>query len=55
MSNIGDMLLQPAYQTAQERAFAKAWEAVRFAPPQLGRNSGVLGAAAYALEEMDCY
>jgi len=53
LSNIGDMLLQPAYKVAEERAFTKAWEAVRFVPPQLGRNSGVLGAAAYALGKMN--
>ena len=53
LSNIGDMLLQPAYKVAKERAFAKSWEAVRFAPPHLGRNSGVLGAAAYAMGEID--
>jgi glucokinase len=52
VSNMGEMLLGPAYAAAKERAFASAYEAVRFVPAQLGRNSGVLGAAAYALQEI---
>jgi len=51
LSNIGDMLLEPAYRTAGERAFEPSYEAVRFAPAKLGRNSGVLGAAIFALQE----
>jgi glucokinase len=52
LSNIGDMLLKPAFKTAGERAYKEAFQAVRFASPELGRNSGVLGAAAFALREM---
>ena len=52
LSNIGDMLLEPAFKVAGERAYKEAYQAVRFAPPELGRNSGVLGAAAFALQEM---
>jgi len=52
LSNIGDMLLKPAFKVAEERAFKEAFQAVRFASPELGRNSGVLGAAAFALQEM---
>jgi glucokinase len=52
LSNIGDMLLKPAFKVAGERAFREAFQAVRFASAGLGRNSGALGAAAFALQEM---
>jgi len=52
LSNIGDMLLEPAFKMAGERAYKEAFQAVRFTSPKLGRNSGVLGAAAFALQEM---
>jgi len=52
LSTIGDMLLKPAFKVAGERAFKEAFQAVRFASAGLGRNSGVLGAAAYAFQEM---
>jgi len=52
LSNIGDMLLEPAFKVAGERAYKEAFQAVRFASAELGRNSGVLGAAAFALQEM---
>ena len=52
LSNIGDMLLKPAFKVAGERAYKEAFQAVRFASAGLGRNSGVLGAAAYALQEI---
>ena len=52
LSNIGDMLLGPAFKVAGERAYKEAYQAVRFALAELGRNSGVLGAAAFALREM---
>ncbi len=52
LSNLGDRLLKPAYEAAEKRAFNRAYRAVRFVPAALGRNSGVLGAAAYAFEEM---
>lgn len=51
LSNIGGMLLEPAFRVAGERAFKEACQAVRFATAELGRNSGVLGAAAFALKE----
>lgn len=53
LSNIGDMLLEPAYEEAKRRAFAQSYGAVRFVRAELGRNSGVLGAAAFALKEME--
>jgi len=52
LSNMGDRLLQPAYRVAGERSFNRAYRMVRFVRAALGRNSGVLGAAAFALEEM---
>jgi len=52
LSNIGDMLLKPAFKVAGERAFKEAFQAVRFASAGLGPNSGVLGAAAFAFQEM---
>jgi glucokinase len=52
LSNIGDMLLKPAFEEAGRRAFKQAYEEVRFARAGLGRNSGVLGAAAFALEQI---
>ena len=53
LSNMGDILLEPAYEEAERRAFRQAYSAVRFARSELGRNSGVLGAAAYALERIN--
>jgi glucokinase len=52
LSNIGDMLLKPAFKTAGERAYKEAFQAMRFASAELGRNSGVLGAATFALQEI---
>ena len=52
LSNIGDMLLQPAFEEAGRRAFKQSFQAVSFARAELGRNSGVLGAAIFALERM---
>jgi len=52
LSNIGDMLLKPAFEEAGRRAFKQAYQAVRFARAELGGNSGVLGAAAFALEQI---
>lgn len=50
VAKMGEMLLGPAYAVAKDRAFLEAYESVRFVPAELGRNSGVLGAAAYALQ-----
>jgi glucokinase len=51
LADIGDRLLLPAYQEAGRRAFQQPYQATRFARAELGRNSGVIGAAAYALEQ----
>ena len=53
LSNIGDMLLEPAYQEAKRRAFMPAYQAVRFARAELGDDSGVLGAAIFVLGETE--
>jgi len=52
LSSIGDRLLKPAYKAAEERAYGTAFKSVRFARAELGRNSGVIGAAAYAFREI---
>jgi glucokinase len=52
LSNIGDILLKPAFKVAEERAYKEAFRSVRFASAGLGRDSGVLGAAAFARQEM---
>ena len=52
LSNTGDTLLEPAFKVARERAYKEAFHSVRFAAAELGRDSGVLGAAAFALREM---
>ncbi|MDD4860236.1 MAG: ROK family protein [Dehalococcoidales bacterium] len=48
LSNMGDMLLKPAFKEARARAFRKPYEATRFARAALGGDSGVLGAAVFA-------
>jgi len=52
LSNIGNMLLEPAFKVAGERAYKQSFQAVRFSSAALGRNSGVVGAATFALREM---
>jgi len=52
LSNMGDMLLAPAFKVAGDRAYKEPYQAVRFALAELGGDSGVIGAAAYAFEEM---
>jgi glucokinase len=49
LSNMGDMLLLPAYEVVEKRSFKEPYHAVRFALAELGVNSGVIGAAAFAL------
>jgi glucokinase len=51
LASIGDRLLLPAYEEAGRRAFKQPYQAVRFARAELGQNSGVIGAAAYALKQ----
>jgi glucokinase len=52
LSDIGDMLLKPAFEEAGRRAYKQVCQSVRFARAELGRDSGVLGAAAFALRKM---
>ncbi len=51
LSNMGDVLLKPAFKEAEERAYKASWQAVRFARAELGADSGVLGAAVFAFRE----
>ncbi len=53
LSNIGDPLLQPAYEVVRERAFREAYDAVGFVRAKLGRYSGVLGAATFAFHKLN--
>jgi len=52
LSNIGDMLLLPAFEEAGRRAFPHSFRAARFARAELGRNSGVIGAAVFAHQQI---
>jgi glucokinase len=52
LSNIGDILLKPAFKVARERAYGEAFRAVRFASAGLGRDSGVVGATVFALDQI---
>ena len=51
LSNLGDMLLKPAIEEAERRAFKQPFQAVRFVTAELGADSGVIGAAAYARQQ----
>jgi glucokinase len=48
LSKLGDLLLEPAIKTVQERAFQLPAQAVRIVPSQLGDDAGVVGAAVFA-------
>ena len=50
MAKMGDLLLAPARQVVQERAFQLPAQAVRIVPAQLGDDAGVLGAATFAFQ-----
>ena len=52
LTNIGDTFLKPAYKVARDRAYKGAYQAVRFTLAKLGPNSGVIGAAIFAFNEM---
>ena len=50
---MGRMLLEPALTVARQRAFNVAFESVRIETATLGKNSGVLGAAIHAFQQID--
>jgi glucokinase len=52
LTNLGPAFLASAYESARDRAYRVAFDAARFKPPLLGRDSGVLGAAAYAFDRV---
>ncbi len=53
LSNMGDMLLRPAYEEAKRRAFKQPYDANQFVQAALGSDSGVLGVAGFLLEELN--
>lgn len=52
LSQIGDMLLKPAFRVVQERVYKENVRTLRLLKAELEGNSGVLGAAAYALKKL---
>ena len=50
LSQMGDMLIEPALKVVRERAFQAASEAVHIDLAKLGGDSGVLGAVALVLQ-----
>lgn len=53
LAQIGDMLLEPAFRIVKERAYSENVRCLRLLKAELGGNSGVLGAAAYALIKLN--
>ncbi len=51
VSNMGDLLLNPARQVVKERAYRLMAEAVRIVVAELGNNAEVLGAAVFAYQQ----
>lgn len=51
MSNMGDLLLNPARQVVKERAFQLLAKAVRIVVAELGNNAEILGAAVFAYQQ----
>ena len=51
VAKMGDLLLNPARQVVKERAFKLSAQAARIVPAQLGDDSGLIGAAAFALRQ----
>ncbi len=51
VANMGDLLLNPARQVVNERAFSLPARAVSIVPAQLGNDAGLLGAAVFAFQQ----
>ena len=51
VAKLGDLLLDPARQVVRERAFRLSAQAVRIVRTQLGDDSGLLGAVAFAFQQ----
>jgi len=51
MSQMGDMLLEPARKVIKERAFRMPAQTVRVVRASLGSNSGIIGAATCVFEQ----
>ncbi len=52
VAQIDDLLLEPARQVVEERAFQLSAQAVRIVPTQLGDDAVVLGAAVFAYGQL---
>jgi glucokinase len=52
LSELGDILVEPAYREAKRRAFAPPYKQVRFKRAGLGADSVVIGAAFQAMDMM---
>ncbi len=53
VAGMGDMLLDPARRVVRERAFLVSAEAVSIVSSQLGSDAGMLGAAIFALQQVE--
>lgn len=53
VAKMGDLLLNPVRQLVKDRAFELSAQAVRIVPASLGDDVGLLGAACFALEQID--
>ncbi|MDI6814724.1 MAG: ROK family protein, partial [Dehalococcoidales bacterium] len=53
VAQMGNLLLNPAWQVVRERAFPLLAQAVRIVLAQLGDNAGVFGAAIFAHQQID--
>jgi glucokinase len=53
LSKMGDMLLRPARKVVKERAFQLPTRTAHIVRARLGSNAGILGAAAYVLDQED--
>lgn len=52
LSKMGDLLLKPAIKEAGKRSYHDIFKTVRFVTAELGDNSGILGTAVYARNEL---
>jgi glucokinase len=51
VAKMGDLLLNPARQVVEKRAYQLPAQAVRIVPAWLGDDSGILGAALFAFQQ----
>lgn len=53
LAQIGDMLIAPAFRIVRERSYKENVGSLKLLRAELGGNSGVLGAAKYALDKLN--